>query len=187
MALRAHPTIMSNLTPEKLSESDTGSSLHNCQATQISPYNIGSQQGPYSRRSRKISRRPATMLFNLLRSPQKWLGHAYTPNNPFSTQFSYDSTRQLLQLFHHWPHWCQHHQHQWHPQPIVLRQIKQCTPQRNLSHSYISPLNRTLQWCRNFILVPLHHQPRNHRRRINTNLISPPFQNGTVHHQRPHY
>ena len=69
------------------------------------------------------------MSFNLLRSPQKWHGLAYTLNEPFPTQSTSDSAREPLQRFRHWPHRCQNRQHQKHPQPIVPRQIKQWTPQ----------------------------------------------------------
>ena len=117
--------------PIKRSSPTPESSMRRRQATQLSPYNIGPQQGPSSQRSRKIARRSDTISFTLLRSPQKRRGHAYTPNKPFPTQSPSDSTRQLLQCLRHWPHRCQHRQHQRRPQHIGPRQIKQWTPQQN--------------------------------------------------------
>ena len=50
--------------------------MHQRRATQLLPYNTGSQQGPSSQRSHNISRRPDTMSFALLRSSQNRRRHA---------------------------------------------------------------------------------------------------------------
>ena len=111
--------------PSKRSSPTPVSSMRHQRATLLSTYNIGSEQGPSSRSSRKISRRPATMFFTLLRSTQKRCGHAYTLNKPFPTKYPSDSTRQLFQRLCYWSHQCQPLEHQQHAQIIVTRQIKQ--------------------------------------------------------------
>ena len=141
--------------------------------TQISYFNIGLPPSPSSRCLHKAEERPFLPQSILLRFPQKRHGHAYIPITQSQTQSLSDSTILLLPLFRHWPHQCQHHRHQQHPQPIIIRQIKQCTPQRCWSHLCISPSNIMTQWWRKWILVHLRPQLGNHRCCTNTNLGAP--------------
>ena len=133
MALRAHPTITIDLTPEQAFQSDTGILHASLSASRLSPYNTGSPQGPFSQRSQKIARRRATPSFILLPFRHKRRGHFYIQTNPSQTRSPQDTPRRILPISLPLLFQCQHHQHRQPLQVTIPRKTKILTPRRRSS------------------------------------------------------